>query len=317
VAGGHGCGQSYHVPWWEILDVSDWTAFAPEARGRRPKLWVKDRDGNVWLRKEPLSPPPADKPQHTARRTESAIELLALELAKRIGIETSIARPATWSDGRGLVSQRFHQSDEQHHPGGELLSLATESGSSPEARRRRDEGRASASVDRVRARLEELERSYRVPLLAPLSRVLVFDAWIGNGDRHAGNWAIVTGPRGTRFAPMFDPAACLGVELTDDRVDLTLSSDERIRRYVDKCGSGFGGGPADGRTGLPMREVMTLLSAWREWREAIFELTSQVKRVLSDVPGILSEIPDDWLPPSRKHFAARVLERRATLFDGA
>jgi hypothetical protein len=179
-------GQSHHVPWWELLEVSDWTAFAPEARGRRPKWWVKDPDGNEWLRKEPLSPPPADKPQHTARRTEPAIEILALELAKRVGIETSIARPATWHDRRGVVSQRFHQSDEEHHPGGELLGLATESGSSPEAKRRRDEGRASATVERVRTKLADLEHAHGVAFLAPLSRILVFDAWIGNGDRHAG-----------------------------------------------------------------------------------------------------------------------------------
>lgn len=276
----------------------------------------EDPDGNEWLRKEPLSPPPADKPQHTARRTEPAIEIFALELAKRIGIETSMARPATWGDRRGVVSRRFHKSDEEHHPGGELLSLATESGSSPEAKRRRDKGRASATVERVRTKLEDLEHAHGVPLLAPLSRILVFDAWIGNGDRHAGNWAVITGPRGARFAPMFDPAACLGVEMTDESVDLVLSSDERVERYIDKCGSGFGGGLPDGRTGLPMREALRLLAAWPGWYEAISELKPRVRSVLADVPGILDEIPDDWLPPPRKQFAARVLERRAKLFGG-
>jgi len=41
--------------------------------------------------------------------------------------------------------------------------------------------------------------------------------------------------------------------MTDERVDLVLSSDEHIERYIGKCGSGFGGGVSDGRTGLPMR----------------------------------------------------------------
>jgi hypothetical protein len=115
---------------------------------------------------------------------------------------------------------------------------------------------------------------------------------------------------------MFDPAACLGVEMTDERVDLVLSSDERVERYIAKCGSGFGGGLPDGRTGLPMREALRLLAAWPGWHEAISELATGVRNVLSDVPGILDEIPDDWLPPPRKQFAARVLERRARLFDG-
>jgi hypothetical protein len=299
-----------------IMTGEGWKVSTKTGEAYRPKLWVKDPDGNVWLRKEPLSPPSAEKPQHTARRTESAIELLALELARRVGIDTAIARPATWNDGRGVVSRRFHQSDEEHHPGGELLSLALESGASPEAKRRRDEGRASATVERVRMKLEELEQAHGVPLLAPLSRILVFDAWIGNGDRHAGNWAVITGTHGARFAPMFDPAACLGVELTDERLDLVLSSAERIDRYIQKCGSGFGGGLADGRTGLPMREVLPLLAAWPEWHEAISELAPQVGNVLSEVPGILEEIPEDWLPPPRKRFAARVLKRRATIVTG-
>ena len=296
--------------------MSGWAPFLPEARGRRPKLWVKDPDGNEWLRKEPLPPPPADKPQHTARRTEPAIEILALELAKRVGIETSIARPATWNDRRGVVSRRFHEGDEDHHPGGELLSLALESGSSPAAKRRRDEGRASATIGRIRTMLEDLENAHGVSLLVPLSRILVFDAWIGNGDRHAGNWAVITGPRGARFAPMFDPAACLGVELTDERVDLVLSSAEHFERYIARCGSGFGGGLVDGRTGLPMREALQLLAAWPEWPTAISELVPRVRSTLSDVPGIINDIPDDWLSTPRKRFAARVLERRAILFDG-
>jgi hypothetical protein len=304
------------VSWWEPLDVSNWTEFADEARGRRPKLWVKDPEGNVWLRKEPLPPPSAEKPQHTARRTEPAIEILALELAKRVGVETSIARPATWKAGRGVVSRRFHENDEEHHPGGELLSLALESGSGPEAKRRRDEGRASATIELVRAKLEDLEAAHGAPLLVPLARILVFDAWIGNGDRHAGNWAIITGPRGTRFAPMFDPAACLGVELTDERLELVLSGDDHVTRYVGKCGSGFGGGLADGRTGLPMWEVVQRLAAWPAWGEAISELAPRVREVVSDVPDIVNEIPHDWLPGPRKRFATLVLERRAILFDG-
>ncbi len=305
------------MPWWAVLEVSDWTEFLPEARGRRPKLWVKDPDGNVWLRKEPLSPPPAGTPQHTARRTEPAMELLALELAKRTGIEASHARPATWSDGRGVVSRRFHDDDEEHHPGGELLGLTTESGSSPDAKRRRNEGRASATIDRVRSTLSELEHAYGVPLIAPLSRVLVFDAWIGNGDRHAGNWAVVTGPRGARLAPMFDPAACLGVEMTDERVELVVSSADRIKQYIEKCGSGFGGGLSDGRTGIPMREAEKRLAEWPEWSDSLSELAPRVRAVLSELPGIIQEIPDDWLSPTRKRFAERVLVRRAKLFDGA
>jgi hypothetical protein len=302
-------------PWWEPVDVSAWTDYAPEPRGpRRPKQWIKDPDGGVWLRK---SPPPArpDQP-HTARRTEPAIEVLALELARRAGVDSAGTRLATWQPGeRGVVSPRFHDDDEQHHPGSELLGLSAESGTSPEARRRRNEGRASATLERVHEKLRELEQSHRVALVPAFVRILAVDAWLGNGDRHSGNWALITGPRGARLAPMYDPTACLGVELTDDRRELVAPTDDALRRYVERCGSGFGGGEVDGRTGIPMREILPKLATWPEWKVAISELAPRFTSLTNEVGALLEEIPDDWLPRSRKAFVAGVLALRVRLFE--
>lgn len=299
--------------WWNPVDVTTWEDYAPESRGpRRPKLWVKDREGTIWLRK---SPPPADPTRpHTARRCEPAIEVLALELARRVGIPTSFARPATWSgDQRGVVSERFHASDEEHHPGAELLGLPEESASSPEAKQRRDAGRASATLDRVIEKLTDLERAYSADLLRPFARILVVDAWLGNGDRHTGNWALVTGPRGARLAPMYDPAACLGVELTDDRAEFNEPTEGRIGRYVARCPSGFGGGITDGRPGIPMDELIENLARWPIWQEAVSEVRPRLAAVTREAEEIINAIPDDWLSAARKRFAALVLARRVTL----
>jgi hypothetical protein len=208
---------------------------------------------------------------NTARRSEPAIELLALELARRAGVPVALAKPASWTDERGIVSLRFHGDDEQHHPGAELLGLPSETGSSPGARQHRNDGRASATLERVREKLLELEQAHRTELINPFTRILVVDAWLGNGDRHSGNWALITGPRGARLAPMYDPAACLGVELTDERPELGAATEELIARYCDRCPSGFGGG-ADRRTGIPMRELLERLAGWPEWSHAVSEL---------------------------------------------
>jgi hypothetical protein len=212
------------------------------------------------------------------------------------------------------VSERFHASDEEHHPGAELLGLPDESAASPEAKQRRDAGRASATLDRVLAKLTELEQSYSAELLRPFARMLVVDAWLGNGDRHSGNWALVTGPRGARLAQMYDPAACLGVELTDDRPELADPNPERLKRYVDKCPSGFGGGVTDGRTGIPMKDLLKKLATWRTWLDALSELKPQLAAVTGNIEEMLNAIPDEWLSPARKRFAAIVLGQRVTLF---
>ncbi|HEU4727114.1 MAG TPA: HipA domain-containing protein [Kofleriaceae bacterium] len=296
---------------WVPVDVADWTHYASEPRGaRRPKIWLRDPEGGIWLRKQP--PPPDPGRPHTARRSEPAVEIFALDLARRAGIEVATARPAIWSGERGIISLRFHENDEQHHPGAELLGLPSESGSGPEAKRRRDEARASATIERVRDKLVELEQAYEAQLLKPFARMMVVDAWLGNGDRHSGNWALITGPRGARLAPMYDPTACLGVELTDGRPELLAPTDELIARYCERCPSGFGGG-ADGRTGIPMREVLARMKLWPEWPVSVSELRPILAQLSAELEGLMEEVPEDWLPAPRKQFGIRVLRHRVTL----
>jgi hypothetical protein len=297
--------------WWQIVDITAWAKYAQEARGRRPKFWVEDPTHGIWLWKEP---PPIDPAQpHTARRQEPAIEVLALELARRAGIPVAEAQPAIRAGAFGTISRRFHEDDEEHHPGAELLGLPSESGSGPDAKRLRAEARASATLESVREKLTKLEQEHSVSLLKPFARILVIDAWLGNGDRHSGNWALVTGPGESRLAPMYDPTACLGVELTDGRPELVAPTAELIARYARKCPSGFGGGVIDGRTGIPMNEVLEKLEGWPEWRAAVAELKPRIIELLDHVPELIEEIPEEWLPSNRKKFAAQLLSHRVRL----
>lgn len=305
--------------WWDPVDVTTWSPFLAETRGKRPKRWLRDPSGRVWLQK---SPPTVDASNpHTARRSEPAIEVFALHLADRVGIPIATIRPATWTTGdnfeRGIVSLRFHDDDEQHHPGAELLGLPTETGSDAESRRRTKEGKASATFERVRTKLVELEQVHGIGLQTAFARILVVDAWLGNGDRHSGNWALITGPRGARLAPMYDPTACLGVELTEEREILDAPTADAIAAYAANCPSGFGGGIVNGRPrpGIPMTELIGQLAGWSPWAEALSELRPRLIQATAEAEALLDAIPDDWLPARRKRFAARVLAHRVTLLS--
>lgn len=294
--------------WWAPIDVSAWEEHIPEPRGKRPKVWVRDPDGGLWLRK---SPPP-ERPY--ARASEPAIEVFALELARRAGVEAADTRPATWgTTGRGVVSRRFHDSDEQSHPGSELLNLPSEGGSSVEARKQRNASRASATLVRVRDVLHAFQIATALPLLASFARILAVDAWIGNGDRHSGNWALITGPRGTRLAPMYDPTACLGAELTPERPHIVAPTDELVETYAARCPSGFGGG-IGGPPGILMTQLLAELSGWSIWEDAIRDLWPRFHLLIDEVPALLAAIPEDWLSEGRKRFASRLLAQRVRLF---
>jgi hypothetical protein len=61
--------------------------------------------------------------------------------------------------------------------------------------------------------------------------MLLFDAWIGNGDRHSANWGVARKLESERLAPLFDPASCLGVELQPGHAAFSCQPD-RLSAYV-------------------------------------------------------------------------------------
>src|SRR5262249_35918199 len=103
------------------------------------------------------------------------------------------------------------------------------------------------------------------------------------------------------------------VELGDQRDEFAAPTAGLIETYCDRCPSGFGGGD-DGRTGIPMREVVSRLAAWPEWQPTMSELWPSFVRLCEDLDEILEEIAEAWLSSPRKRFATAVLRRRVTLF---
>jgi hypothetical protein len=301
--------------WWFTPDVTSWTKTADEWIGLREKLWVVDSFGASWLRKKPLS----------WRATELAIEAFTLELARRCGYNVAFGRCCTWEaeDGtiRGFVSRKFHDTTEEQFVGGQLLApkldLPAElTPDAVEARRR-----ALSTIELTRGVLKEQEDRYCVDLLAPFLRMLVFDAWIGNGDRHSANWAILV--RGSlhgsscRLAPMYDTAGCLLADLTDETVERRFGSgleDAALQRYVEKCRSGFGDGMEE--PGILHRDLLERLRTWPEWKEIAAPLIEFFSENLPVVRDLLSEIPPDWLNERRKHLIRRLLEVRVMMLRG-
>jgi hypothetical protein len=67
-----------------------------------------------------------------------------------------------------------------------------------------------------------------------LFRQFVFDALIGNSDRHQDNWGILRSEAGTRLAPAFDNGSSLGRELSEQTVDDYLSDDIMLNAYINR-----------------------------------------------------------------------------------
>jgi len=301
------------MAWWEVFDVTNWDERQPEQRGLRAKCWVSDPDGRVWLRKS----------MRGSRPSEAAIEAFTLELARRCGFEVAFGRAAEWSIGsgvaRGFVSLKFHDDSEEQRTGAELV---------PGFDRDSKEARIAATLPRAYEILEvqNVGNDEKAQLLDRFTRMILFDAWIGNGDRHFGNWALlvrgfsadlVGRPGLARFAPMFDTAGCLGAELQDGHALLKTSApDSAIEGYAAGCKSGYGDGV--NRPGILQSDVLDIVRKRPEWRSAHEELCPRIVKLLkNDVDTLLGAVPDGWWSEPRRTFARRLLGARVKIIEGA
>lgn len=282
----------------QMLDVTGWPIIAGEPRGVRPKWWILGPDGARWLRKEPRD----------SRPYEPAIELATLTLARLAGFPTPDAALARWTtdDGiqhRGLVVRTFLKTGQTLEHGAAVLQ-EYDRGYNPECK-------VEHSLARVRESLESYEEKIgRGALCQPFVSLLVFDAWIGNGDRHPANWGLVVAKGALPIlSPIYDTAACLGAELTDGKLLLTAAgrTEATLRRYIERCPSGFG----DGRHLISNKQVLREALTWPESRIVVPSLLETFEVIeQSATTQIFQAYMPDELPLTRQELACALLNER-------
>jgi hypothetical protein len=157
-------------------------------------------------------------------------------------------------------------------------------------------------------------------LLADFTRLLAFDAIVGNNDRHFYNWGVVLDVqtrRVPRFSPIYDTARALYWNTTDARL-AEIARDPARRnshqeKYVQRCFPKTGW---DG-TGTPNHfDLMRAISTNRPELGALL-----LKIPVADLPQRIKRLFNgefrDLMSPLRAEFIQRCLDRRATLFHEA
>lgn len=298
------------MAWWRVIDSSSWAMVKHEERGKRRKSWMRCSCCSTrWLRKHLFGYQP-DLPLGKGPQ-EAAVEALTLELARRCELEAAQGHCSVWQEQgaevRGFVSLEFQSPLEEQHLGEELLGQLFWNLSEENARQ------AAVTLVATRNAIEAEERRTPCHLLRPFMRMLLFDAIVGIHDRHRLNWAVLRGPSGSRLAPMFDTAGCLGSELREpEAVRLLAAKEDQLQVYADRCLSGFGDG--ERRPQIPQNEVLREISAWPGFHAELTEMCSRFERLLAEqIVEIIDDIPDDWLSRPRKSLACKLLDLRVRL----
>lgn len=140
---------------------------------------------------------------------------------------------------------------------------------------------------------------------------LVFDALIGNQDRHAENWAIIRRADDIyHLCPTYDHGSSLGRNETDDsRLHKLTTRDKNgnIEAYCKRAASGFF--PQSG-TGKSIKLIECVEIAARIREHAFFEWQELIGQTVSDslLQSIIDPIPQDIMSDISKRFTKEYIK---------
>lgn len=278
-----------------------------EQMGSKRKFWVRNPDdsgGRDWLFKLP-----------TENTGEHWAEKIAYEIAREMRVaaprvELAFYRDADGGRQRGSITESFTSEGYKLHHGNEILA-DMDADYDPD----RKFGQSQHTIQRIFAGMGILrDASYAEQCRVKLAGYFIFDALIGNVDRHHENWGILREIgrelwRG-RLAPSFDHASSLGRELQDIG---RKKSRERylhelgIESYARRARGGIFVSEADKRGPSPQELTRWCLQepSCRRFFEAAFrELDFPAPEA---VERIVARVPDGWMTPLSREFAVALM----------
>ena len=251
-------------------------------------------------------------------------EVLAYHIGSTIGVEAPLTFPATFLSTEaepdpllrvGALSQSLVEpgAREELVHGGDLLSII-----------KPDYDRKKGVDHSVQLIMEALTRLLGNPsLYSSLFRQFVFDALIGNSDRHQDNWGIkfkLSKNVGeiVRFVPAFDNGSSLGRELDEGRVDEMLANAALIDRFIAHGRAHVRWDRGAGPERVSQEELMRLhLETFDELPGIFQEITSfdgdALERAIRRVCRISREdspFPSTAISDAREEFIVRLTLRR-------
>lgn len=286
---------------YPVIDVQPEMRGAVEQMGSKPKFWFKYEDES-WLFKEAR-----------ANTGEDWAEKVASEIAALLGLPTHHTELATWRGARGCAVKSFlvPKRDFLIH-GNELLGGFLEDYDTEKVR-----GQSDHTFDNIVGVIEKLFAEGKPRRNAAILMVgyLVFDALVGNTDRHHQNWGVIlrpTNPKGeeadfqVKMAPTFDHASSLGRELLDIARRRHLEENS-IARYIRKARGGIFE-HAEAKKGMSPVDLASLLAQrypelFRPWQKRVAEIEE------NDLLRVLSQIPLQRISPEAKKFALELVKQ--------
>lgn len=267
-----------------IRDVSNW--LADDSRvvsGTRTKYWLINptNDQNA-LFKEPR-----------ANTGEAWAELVAALIGDLIHFPTATTSLATYHNTVGSLSNNFISTGEEFLEGGDLIT------------------RLDTSFDRYKLDHYTLDTILKsLPQNQGLEKAFlqipVFDALIGNQDRHCDNWGVIRKGEQYDMAPLYDNGASLGHLLSEVQIKRLLNNPEGLNQFTQRSFS---------LIGLPNhkkpKHKMLLNYIYAKYPDHLTETIECLRDISHNgITQIIDEIPDESMSSLQKEWVIRFILHR-------
>ena len=279
---------------YPVFEVRPEWVLEPEAMGSKEKFWY---------RSDPAKPPLLFKfPQPSTGQHWA--EKIAAEIAATMDVTHAVVELASFQGTQGSASQSFAVDGWNLFHGNQMLAGKV-IGYDPAIRFRQSDHTLSnilLALDRTFTKPEGKQKNK-----ARLAEYLVFDALIGNTDRHHENWGILRRQTVDRWtgmlAPTFDHASSLGRELLDEGAGKSrkrLLAEKRVPAYAEKAAGAIYWDASDRRGLSPLELVRRAVPAYTDlFKTALLKL-GKLDRGLFQ--SILDRVPADWMSSLAREF---------------
>lgn len=280
-----------------IIEISPDAPETIEYLGTKEKFWFRHSNLGRCLFK---------KARHNTGEDWS--EKIASELSDLLGLPHADYELATFNGEDGIISASFL-------PEGGILSLGNEILSASVSDYPQDSKDLSQhTIDNISNAIENTSVNFPIAWTPPHTinsaidifvGYLLFDAWIGNTDRHHENWAFITLKEKIYLAPTYDHASSMGREMSDEKRQLKLNNNTVIG-YAQKCASLIYASSSD-------KKRLTTFDAFckvqQRYPKASKVWLNNLVRVSSDdTLELFERIPPNRISQTAIRFAQKILE---------
>ncbi|MFD1362313.1 HipA domain-containing protein [Lentibacillus salinarum] len=220
---------------------------------------------------------------------EAWAEKVSSEIGNLLELNMMDVHLAVRQNTHGIIARKFTSGTEEFYEGGDLFPAIVEDFDRYKLDNYTFHHIAMALSD------FELDKDFIV--------IPVFDALIGNQDRHCDNWGVIATRSGYRLAPIYDNGASLGFQLKEERIKLMFKDFNMFKAFSNRSYSLIG---IDGKK---KPKYLELLSGNRdqypkESDDAVNRLAVLNK---NNIIGILNTIPTVVMSDIYKEWVVKLL----------